>query len=486
MISDDLRKAIYLSAFKVNLSVQKEDDSSVDKSLNILLTSRNIDKKEIKKRKINDEFCPDYDIPATWKWVKMGLLCDVIRGLIFSNSYLEKKDNNILVLRGGNIDSKSEKLIFTDNIYVDKNIPNSNQYLHVGDSLIVASSGTKTSVGKSAFIDEIDSNVSFGGFMMVVRPYSEIINPRYLSYNIKVYRNKIINNTNGYISNITNSILNNLLIPLPPIEEQQRIVDKIEELFLKLEEVKPIEEELKLIKNKFPNDMKKSILKSAIEGKLTIQNKNESSENLIKMAMEQKSNAVRKKESRITYKKEKIIPLKFDIPENWSKVCIGMISDISSGGTPARTNSAYWNGSIPWLKIGDLSGKNISSCSEYITEDGLKNSSAKWFEPGTILYTIFATIGNVGILNFRATTNQAIAGIKLFGDINKEYFYYVCLALKDILISEGRGCAQLNINQEILSNVEIPIPPLEEQQRIIDKLEQLLPLCDDIEKLVNE
>ena len=163
-----------------------------------------------------------------------------------------------------------------------------------------------------------------------------------------------------------------------------------------------------------------------------------------------------------------------------------MISDISSGGTPARTNSAYWNGSIPWLKIGDLSGKNISSCSEYITEEGLKNSSAKWFESGTVLYTIFATIGNVGILNFRATTNQAIAGIKLFGNINKEYFYYVCLALKDILISEGRGCAQLNINQEILSNVEIPIPPLEEQQRIVDKIEQLLPLCDDIEKIINE
>lgn len=65
---------------------------------------------------------------------------------------------------------------------------------------------------------------------MVVRPYQEILNPKYLSYHIKMYRNKIISDTNGYISNITNAILNNLMIPLPPIEEQERIVQKIEQL----------------------------------------------------------------------------------------------------------------------------------------------------------------------------------------------------------------------------------------------------------------
>ena len=136
------------------------------------------------------------------------------------------------------------------------------------------------------------------------------------------------------------------------------------------------------------------------------------------------------------------------------------------------------------MKIGDISSKYVDSCSEYITEEGLNNSSAKIFEKGTILYTIFATIGNVGILNFEASTNQAIAGIKLFGDFNIEYIYYVCLALKDVLMKKGRGCAQLNINQEILNNVEIPIPPLEEQKRIVQKLDEILPLLsksNDIE-----
>ena len=86
--------------------------------------------------------------------------------------------------------------------------------------------------------------------------------------------------------------ISNILIPLPPIEEQQRIVDKIEELFLKLEEIKPIEDELKLIKNNFHNDMKKSIVKNALEGKLTIQNNNESTCNIIKTIEEVKEKKI--------------------------------------------------------------------------------------------------------------------------------------------------------------------------------------------------
>ena len=480
MISDDLRKAIYLSAFKGNLSVQKEDDSSVDKSLNILLTSRNIDKKEINKRKINDEFSPDYDIPATWKWVKMGLLCDVIRGLTFSNSYSEKKDNNILVLRGGNIDSKSEKLIFTDNIYVDNSIPNSNQYLHVGDSLIVASSGTKTSVGKSAFIDEIDSNVSFGGFMMVVRPYSEIINPKYLSYNIKVYRNKIINNTNGYISNITNSILNNLLIPLPPIEEQQRIVDKIEELFAKLDEIKPIEEELKLIKSTFPSDMRKSILCQAFCGNLL--------ENNVDLDDVSKLELLVKKSNK---KYEKIYS--DDLPSSWKRFKFKDIFDIVNGFTPLRSNDEFWNKKeIPWFTIEDinLQGRTINHTKQFITKKALGKSSKRLLPPDTVLLCCTASVGEYAITNIPLTTNQQFNGLIIKDELKKYilpmYLYEFVKTLKPKLLSKSGKTTFNFLSTKKLSEFEIPIPPLEEQQRIADKIEQLLPLCDDIEKLISE
>lgn len=478
MIVDELKNAILNLSTEGKLVEQKENEDAHQELIKILS-----DEKENKRYKYVEIIDYPFNIPKSWVWIKLEDICTKITDGTHSTPKYSLEGIPFLSVK----DISSGKIKFENTKFIEKE---EHDKLYVrcnpeyGDILI-------SKVGTTGVPAIVDCYEEFSLFVSValLKFNKTKINNKFLYYFLlsPIVQKQVKDNTRGVGNkNWVLDAIKNTILPLPPIEEQQRIVNKIEELFAKLDEIKPIEEELKLIKNKFSNDMKKSILKSAIEGKLTIQNKNESSENLIKIAMEQKSDAVRKKESKITYKKEKIIPLKFDIPENWSKVCIGMISDISSGGTPARTNSAYWNGSIPWLKIGDLSGKNISSCSEYITEEGLKNSSAKWFESGTVLYTIFATIGNVGILNFRATTNQAIAGIKLFGNINKEYFYYVCLALKDILISEGRGCAQLNINQEILSNVEIPIPPLEEQQRIVDKIEQLLPLCDDIEKIINE
>ena len=90
-----------------------------------------------------------------------------------------------------------------------------------------------------------------------------------------------------------------------------------------------------------------------------------------------------------------------------SDICL-----IQSGGTPSRSKQEYWNnGNIPWVKISDFDGKYLSKTTEYITEQGLQGSSAKLFKKGTILYTIFATLGEVCILDIDATTNQAIAGL---------------------------------------------------------------------------
>ncbi|MCJ0568334.1 restriction endonuclease subunit S, partial [Enterococcus cecorum] len=113
---------------------------------------------------------------------------------------------------------------------------------------------------------------------------------------------------------------------------------------------------------------------------------------------------------------------------------LGEICHIVSGGTPSRSNLEYWdNGNIPWIKIGDIKGKYINSASEFITRVGLDNSSAKLLKKGTILYTIFATLGEVGILDFDACTNQAIAGITIKEDINvlPDYLYYCYLYKTD-------------------------------------------------------
>ena len=158
---------------------------------------------------------------------------------------------------------------------------------------------------------------------------------------------------------------------------------------------------------------------------------------------------------------------------------LGDICEIQSGGTPARSNCTYWEGgTIPWVKISDIKGKHLNKTEEYITQSGLQNSSAKLFPKGTILYTIFATLGETCILDIDAATNQAIAGLTVKSDIiYREYLYYYLFSLKSVVDNLGRGVAQNNINMSILRNLPVPLPPLDEQRKIaavLDKVSDLI------------
>ena len=164
------------------------------------------------------------------------------------------------------------------------------------------------------------------------------------------------------------------------------------------------------------------------------------------------------------------------------------ICDIKAGGTPSRAKQEYWNENISWVKISDFNGKYVDVTSEKITEEGLNNSSAKMIEKGSILYTIFATLGEVAILNIDATTNQAIAALTPDkSQVDTDYLYYFLFSLKDYVNEIGRGVAQNNINMSILKNIEIPLPPLETQRQIaanLDKVTHTIDLCNAIlEKL---
>ncbi|MDD7741216.1 MAG: restriction endonuclease subunit S, partial [Campylobacteraceae bacterium] len=174
----------------------------------------------------------------------------------------------------------------------------------------------------------------------------------------------------------------------------------------------------------------------------------------------------------------------FGIPNSWAWVKLGDICEISSGGTPSRNEAEFWeNGTIPWLKIADIKDDYVNSSSEFITQKGLENSSAKIFKKGTLLFTIFATLGEVAILNIDASTNQAIVGLTPKKDnyITKFIFF----ALKNIKNSVnliGRGATQKNINQTILKNFYIPLPSLDEQEKIVKKIDELFSQIDILDK----
>ena len=155
-------------------------------------------------------------------------------------------------------------------------------------------------------------------------------------------------------------------------------------------------------------------------------------------------------------------------------VTLGEVAEWGSGGTPSRTSPEYYGGDIPWIKTGDLGEKYLNSASEFITESGLKNSSAKYFPKGSIAIAMYgATIGKTSILNFSTTTNQACAvGIPNKNIISTEYLYYFIKSQENIFIQKGQGGAQPNISQALIKEHKIPLPPLPEQTRIAAILDQ--------------
>lgn len=153
---------------------------------------------------------------------------------------------------------------------------------------------------------------------------------------------------------------------------------------------------------------------------------------------------------------------------------ISDIADTSSGGTPNRGMIDYYNGDIPWVKSGELKDGLITKCDEFITEAGLKNSSAKLFPKGTLLVAMYgANIGKTGVLDFDATTNQAVCAIFPKVNISNEYLFWYFKQQRIDFIAIGKGGAQPNISQTIINNASIVVPDEKTQKKIVDFLDKI-------------
>ena len=163
----------------------------------------------------------------------------------------------------------------------------------------------------------------------------------------------------------------------------------------------------------------------------------------------------------------------------WRIAKISDFAKTTSGGTPSRANPEFYTGNIPWIKSGDLNDGKVSEATEFITEEALKSSSAKLFPAGTLLIALYgATIGKLGILTIDAATNQAVCGIFVPEGVETKYLFYFLLKHRRELIKQGAGGAQPNISQGIVRDVEVPIPPLPEQRRIVARIEELFSRLD--------
>jgi len=260
-------------------------------------------------------------------------------------------------------------------------------------------------------------------------------------------------------------------IPLPPLPEQQAIVTKIEELFSHLEngkqQLQTAQQQLKVYRQ--------SLLKAAFEGKLTAHWRQQQTKTDYAIAAEPSA----------TYQRKDVG--KNGLPEGWDLKKLGEICITTSGGTPSRGNKKYYEGNIPWVKSGELNKGLIVDTEEKISEEAIKNSSAKIFPKGTLLIALYgATIGKLAFLGVDAATNQAVCGIFKNEKINSDFLFYYLTLRKAFLMKQSIGGAQPNISQGILKNLEIPIPSIKEQHLIVSELESKLSVCDTMEATIKD
>ena len=165
------------------------------------------------------------------------------------------------------------------------------------------------------------------------------------------------------------------------------------------------------------------------------------------------------------------------------KIKLGNIFEISSGGTPSKSHAEYYGGNIPWVKTGDLKSEYLYEVEDFITEEGLKNSSAKLYEPDTVLIAMYgATIGKVGILGIKTATNQACCVLPANKNMNFKFAFYEFLACKPALLVSAIGGGQPNISQDVIRKQKIAIPPLLEQNIIATYLDKK---CSEIDNVIS-
>ncbi len=482
MNAKQLKNALLQHAIQGRLVPQDPGDEPA----NILLQRIRAEKEQlikegkIKKQKplppITEEEKP-FAIPDSWQWVRLGEIVTINPRNSLSDD-LEVSFIPMNLIKDGYGNSH------TSEIRIWKTVKSC--FTHFAENDIAIAKITPCFQNrKSAILSNLKNGFGAGTTELhIVRIFTKLLIHKYFLYIFKTEMfisqgMKSFTGTAGQ-QRIGKDFISLFPIPLPPLAEQQRIVARLEELLPDVEAYGTAQERLTALESSFPQQLRKSLLQEAIQGRLVPQNPaDETADVLLQRIRAEKEQLI--KEGKI--KKQKPLPpiteeeKPFAIPDSWQWVRLGeIVFQNIGGGTPDKTNLTYWNGDIPWASVKDLNCDILTSTKDHISQLGLDNSSSNLIQKGTIIICTRMGLGKIAIAGIDTAINQDLRAIDLNQYTEKKFFVY----LYKTLSLKGSGVTVKGIKVDELHNLPIPLPPLAEQQRIVARLEELLPLCDGL------
>ena len=491
MNGQQLKNSILQLAIQGKLVPQDSNDEPASALLSQIREEKKklVEEKKIKKDKplapIKDEEKP-FEIPDSWEWVRLGeIALDSADGPFGSNLKKEHytnneevriiqlsnigdlgwRDNNKKYTTYSHLETIKRSEAFPGDIIIAKMMP-------AGRAIICPNEDKKYVLSSDAVRFEFTKQL----FKLYI----------YWSINSPIFRNQVYGNVQG-ITRVRTSLtkLREYVVPLPPLSEQHRIVEKIEELLPLVEEYDEAQTKLDKLNNELPEKLKNSVLQQAIMGRLDTRNdKDEPASELLARIREEKKKLVEEKK----IKKDKpLAPIKdeekpFEIPESWEWVRLGEVTNLYIGKTPERGNASFWSDNdYPWISISDMTEYgHIKTTKESISKKAAVSCFKRISHVGSLIMSFKLTVGRTSIIDIDAFHNEAIVTIERYCDDNnyiRHYLFYLLPLLSNMGDSKD-AIKGKTLNSTSLNNLIIPLPPLAEQHRIVEKIEELLTMIE--------
>lgn len=400
-----------------------------------------------------------FNVPDNWIWTTVEEILELVSGQDFPP---EKYNNNVsgvpYIIGASNIEN--EQLV------INRWTEFPSVFSYINDLLVVCKGA---GVGKMA-INNIGT-AHIARQIQAVRAYTNYINIKYIKAVVKHNIEDIISKANGLIPGLKRELLLSLQIPLPPFSEQQRIIIEMEHLFTLIDKVEENKYDLQAIIKQAKN----KILDLAIHGKLVQQDLNEEPASELLKRINPKAE--------ITCDNGQYGKRPFEIPNSWCWSRLGDINNIARGGSPRPIKDYLTDdkNGINWIKIGDTTreGKYIDSVKEKIRPEGMKKS--RFVHKGDFLLTNSMSFGRPYILNVDGCIHDGWLVISPIGEVYTSDFLYHQLSSSfafEQFTNVASGGVVTNLNSDKVADTIFPVPPLAEQQRIVEKIEKLFEQLD--------